>query len=116
MAASKLSTVIIDCQARDLDTATAFWSQALHLEPAGEPVDASQAEPRYRTLTGGDVQVLLQRVEWPSSYHLDIEADDVDQEAERLVALGATRKRKIESWWVMRAPTGHDFCVVPRED
>jgi hypothetical protein len=110
MADSKLSTVLIDCQADNLDTAVAFWSQALHLEASPE----GQADARYWTLRGGDIHVLLQRVEWPSSYHLDIEADDVDAEASRLEALGATRKRKIQSWWVMRAPTGHDFCVVPR--
>jgi predicted enzyme related to lactoylglutathione lyase len=110
MANSKLSTLVIDCQTQDLDSAMTFWSQALHLEASPN----SHSEGRYRTLRGGHVGVLLQRVEWPSSYHMDIEADDVDAEADRLEALGATRKRKIQSWWVMRAPTGHDFCVVPR--
>lgn len=110
MANSRLSTVIIDCQTQNMDTAVAFWTQALHLEAKPEP----GSRERYWELEGGDLQVLLQRVEWPSSYHLDIEADDVDAEADRLEALGATRKRKLKSWWVMRAPTGHDFCVVPR--
>lgn len=110
MAPSKLSALLIDCQAESLDTAVAFWSEAFHL-----PVDpASSADARYRTLRGGPVEVLLQRVEWPSSYHIDIEADDVDAEALRLESLGAVRKRKVKDWWVMRAPTGHDFCVVPR--
>lgn len=109
MTDNRLSTVVIDCQADSLDTAVSFWSQALHLEPKQE-----DANGRYRSLCGGAIEVLLQRVEWPSSYHLDVAADDVDAEAARLEALGATRKRKIKSWWVMRAPTGHDFCVVPR--
>ncbi len=110
MSQSRLSTVIIDCQAERLDKALAFWSEALHLEPRSE----NGADARYWALRGGDIEVLVQRVEWPSSYHIDIEADDVEAEASRLEALGATRKRKIKGWWVMRAPTGHDFCVVPR--
>jgi len=111
MADSRLSTIIIDCQAEKLDKAVSFWSEALHLEASPETNSAG----RYWTLRGGDIAVLLQRVEWPSSYHLDIEADDVDAEADRLEALGAMRKRKLKSWWVMRAPTGHDFCIVPRQ-
>ncbi|WP_428263036.1 VOC family protein [Haliangium sp.] len=108
---SKLQQILIDCQTHDIEPAVAFWSQALHLErsPDDEPGG------RYIELRGGDVGVLIQRVEWPSSYHIDIEADDVDAEAERLEALGATKKHKLRSFWVMRAPTGHDFCVVPRQ-
>jgi hypothetical protein len=66
-------------------------------------------------LVGGPAgtAVLLQRVTDPSAIHLDIETDDVDAEVARLEALGATRKYKVKTWWVMRAPTGHDFCVVP---
>jgi predicted enzyme related to lactoylglutathione lyase len=111
MANSKLTQILIDCQTDDLEPAVEFWSKALHLErsPDDAPGD------RYLELRGGDIGVLLQRVEWPSSYHLDIEADDVDAEADRLEALGATRKRKIQTWWVMRAPTGHDFCVIRRQ-
>lgn len=105
-----LSTLVIDCQTTSLDTALAFWSAALHAEPSAD----NDPDGRYQALTGAGIDVLVQRVEWPSSYHVDIEADDVDLEADRLEALGATRKRKIKSWWVMRAPTGHDFCVVPR--
>jgi predicted enzyme related to lactoylglutathione lyase len=107
MPQSKLSAVLIDCQTNDLEGAVAFWSQAMNL-------DAERENDRYYTLRGSDLEVLVQKVEWPSSYHIDIEADDVDAEAHRLEALGATRKYRIKSWWVMRAPTGHDFCVVPR--
>jgi hypothetical protein len=52
-------------------------------------------------------------VQHPSRLHLDIEADDVDVEAGRLEALGATRLSNPQGrWWVMQAPTGHRFCVV----
>ncbi|HEX7034128.1 MAG TPA: VOC family protein [Pseudomonadales bacterium] len=110
MTKARLQTVVIDCQTENIQKAVSFWSQAMNLEAAPE----SPPDGRYWTLRGGDINVLIQRVEWPSSYHLDIEADDVDAEADRLEALGAVRKRKQDSWWVMRAPTGHDFCIVPR--
>lgn len=111
MPGNKLRQILIDCQTDDLAAAVSFWSQALHLEPSPD----DDPSDRYQELRGGDgVRVLIQRVEWPSSYHLDIEADDVDAEADRLEALGAIKKRKLHSWWVMRAPTGHDFCIVRR--
>ncbi len=60
----------------------------------------------------GGMQLVLQSVADQSAYHMDIEADDVEAEVARLEKLGAVRKYKIETWWVMRAPTGHDFCVI----
>jgi hypothetical protein len=44
--------------------------------------------------------------------HLDIETDDVDAEVQRLEKLGAKKVQKIDTWWVMEAPTGQRFCVV----
>jgi hypothetical protein len=29
--------------------------------------------------------------------------------------LGAVRERFVKRWWVMRAPTGHRFCVVRQQ-
>ena len=107
---SRLHTVMIDCHGIPMDQAVAFWSGALGLEP--DPAD--KATDRYRRLIGRDgVPVIgLQRVDDHSAFHLDIETDDVEAEVARLEALGAVRKYKIHTWWVMRAPTGHDFCVV----
>ena len=49
--------------------------------------------------------------------YLDIEADDIHAEASRLEALGARRIELVrDRWWVMEAPTGHRFCVVPMRD
>lgn len=106
----RLSAVLIDCQTSDMPGAVAFWSEALALQAQPE----KGSDGRYWVLQGAGIEVLLQQVEWPSSYHIDLEADDVDAEADRLEALGATRKHRLKSWWVMRAPTGHDFCIVPR--
>ena len=46
-------------------------------------------------------------------YHIDIETDDVDAEVRRLERLGARRVRRVESWWIMEAPTGQLLCVIP---
>jgi len=104
---SRLCAIGIDCQDGDLETAAAFWSAAL-----GRPV--GDAEGNYISLADRANQpiVFVQKVDHPSRVHLDIEADDVDAEVARLEALGAKRVKKVNTWWVMEAPTGHRFCVV----
>jgi hypothetical protein len=108
---SKLSTFVIDCQSRDVDSAARFWSEAL-----GRPVVAPRPDEgdRYRTLDqpNDQVIVLVQRVDHPSRIHLDIESDDIEAEVRRLEKLGARRIEKIQTWWVLEAPTGQRFCVV----
>ena len=108
---SRLSTFVLDCRVDDLEPHLAFWSRAL-----GKPVDVldEDGDGRYaRLATAGDEPVLLlQKVGHDSRIHLDIETDDVEAEATRLEGLGATRVEKVHTWWVMRAPSGHRFCVV----
>lgn len=108
---SRLSTLVIDCQDGDPEAAGLFWSQAL-----GRPLAAAQDPdfPSYRVIEdrAGQPNVLVQRVQHPSRVHLDIESDDVEAEVARLEALGARRVEKVQTWWVMEAPTGHRFCVV----
>jgi hypothetical protein len=110
---SRLANIVIDCQAPDLDAAARFWSAALGRPAQPTPEDPDDA--RYRELLGpaDQVHVLLQSVEHASRVHIDIEADDVEAEVRRLEALGATRVRQVKHWWVMQAPTGQRFCVVP---
>ena len=45
--------------------------------------------------------------------HLDLLVDDLDREAARAIALGATREehQPAESVVVMRDPDGHPFCL-----
>lgn len=114
---SRLAGFIIDCQTGDLDTAAQFWSRALGLSIA-DP-DAGDVPGQYAQLgdTPGGLHIEVQKVEHASRVHLDIEADDVDAEAERLEALGAKKIAFVKRWWVMEAPTGQRFCVVRmRED
>jgi len=104
---SRLSTILIDCNEAVMEKGIEFWSAALGLE-------ARTDDERYTSLEGAPEQmrVVLQAVKAESAYHLDIETDDVEAEVARLEKLGAVRKYKVQSWWVMRAPTGHDFCVI----
>lgn len=109
---SRLVQLFLDCDENHVPMADAvrFWAGALGMQP--NPDD--KPEDRYQMLVGRDglPKIGLQRMQEPSAIHLDIETDDVEAEVKRLEKLGATRKYQVKSWWVMRAPTGHDFCVV----
>lgn len=109
---SRLAGFIIDCKTDDLDAATNFWHRALGM-PVINP-DAGEEPGVYAQLgdTPGDLHVEVQKVAHESRVHLDIESDDIDAEADRLEALGATRIGFVKRWWVMQAPTGQRFCVV----
>ncbi|HYU15849.1 MAG TPA: VOC family protein [Candidatus Acidoferrum sp.] len=109
---SRLTTILFDCNQSVFEKGVAFWSGALGLKARAD-------DERYVVLEGrpGGTRLVLQRVPDPSAYHVDIETDDVEAEVARLEKLGAVRKYKIQTWWVMRAPSGHDFCVIrPQSD
>lgn len=108
---SRLAGFMIDCRQGALDEAAAFWSRALDL-PVADPDEGGRG--RYAVLDAGPggLHVEVQKVDHPSRVHLDIEAGVV-----RLEALGARRVEFVrERFWVMEAPTGHRFCVVPLRD
>jgi Glyoxalase-like domain len=105
---SRLSTFVIDCKATDIDAAAKFWGAAL-----GREVKMDDDEAYRELVTEGEEPILLiQRVDHESRIHLDIESDDLEAEAKRLEALGATRIKFYKRWWLMRAPSGHVFCIV----
>lgn len=107
---SRFAGIIIDCKTDDLDSAAEFWSSALGYRRKGDDGDEL-----YKTLQPNerDTYVEVQKVSHESRVHLDIETDDIEAEAQRLESLGAVRVKKIKDWWVMEAPTGQRFCVVP---
>ena len=107
---SRLAGFIIDCQTDDLEAAAAFWGGALGMKIRDLPGE----EDKYIELVdpGSRLHIEVQSVSHPSRVHLDIESDDVDAEVRRLEALGAKRVEKINTWWVLEAPTGQRFCVV----
>ena len=108
---SKLVGFVIDCQDGDLDASARFWSSAL-----GRKVVSTEGSYASLERRPGDLHMLVQKVDHPSRVHLDIEADDVEAEVQRLEGLGARRVQKIQTWWVLEAPTGQRFCVVRPQD
>jgi len=114
--ARRLVGFMIDCQRAEIGAAAKFWSGALGL-PIEDPDEAGDG--RYALLGAGPggIHVEVQRVEHASRLHLDIEADDINAEADAIEALGATRVAKPhDRFWVMQAPTGHRFCIVRKRD
>lgn len=107
---SRLASIIIDCETGTLDEAADFWSHAL-----GRSIVTDQVSERYAPLEDveGEPIIEVQRVERNGGVHIDIETDDLEAEVRRLESLGATRVGFIKRWWVLEAPTGQRFCVVP---
>ena len=112
---SRLAGFIIDSRSDDLDTTARFWSAALGLRVA-DPDSGGTGQHAEFAGVPGDLHVEVQKVDHPSRVHLDIETDDIDAEVARLEALGATRVAFVKRWWVMQAPDGQRFCVVPLRD
>jgi hypothetical protein len=110
---SRLAVLVIDSDESRREEAVRFWGGALGRERrAGDDPAA-----RYAHLVaspGPTLDVVLQATTPDQAgVHLDIETDDVEAEARRLEKLGAKRKRFVKEWWVMEAPSGHAFCVIP---
>lgn len=107
--APTLSGICID-STDDLSSSAAFWAAALSAPVVSE-------DDEYRTLAdqpGGTTIEVQRLVSGDPRVHIDIAVDDVDRAAERFEDLGAERVDRVDDWWVMRAPTGHVFCLVPR--
>ena len=109
---SKLAGFIIDCKSKDLKQAASFWSAALGMETRALPGEEGET---YIALDDPEKRMVIevQTVDHESRVHLDIAADDIEAEVQRLEKLGAKRISKVKHWVVMEAPTGQRFCVVP---
>jgi len=110
---SRLATVVIDTEQTQREAAVAFWSRALG-RPRQSGDDPAARYAHLTTPAGPTLDVFVQGTSPEHvGVHLDIETDDVEAEVARLEKLGARRKRFVKEWWVMEAPSGHAFCVVP---
>ena len=109
-------SVVIDCL--DPKALAEFWAPVLGYRDAGWPHDS------YVVLIGDrgldPPLLLLRRVPEPkhgkNPLHIDVYADDIESEAQRLVALGATRagvpyEDHDARWIAMKVPEGNEFCV-----
>jgi len=116
----RLHHIVID--AHDLPALARFWTQALGWKVLSEReheivIGTDENAPVgicFMPVT--DQKIVKNRV------HLDIttEAQDRDQEIDRLIGLGAQRadigQTGKESWTVLADPEGNEFCVIrPKE-
>ena len=116
----RLHHIVID--AHDLPKLARFWTQALDWQVLSERereivIGTDENAPVgicFMPVT--DQKIVKNRV------HLDIttEAQDRDQEIDRLLGLGAQRvdvgQTGKESWTVLADPEGNEFCVIrPKE-
>jgi predicted enzyme related to lactoylglutathione lyase len=112
---SRLYSGYVDVPQRDFDNTVAFYGELLGRAPKIDPAEPEYASYEDPPSTGIDLYVQAIGEDRPR-VHLDIESDDVDAEAARLVALGATEVARIQTWVVMRDPVGTVFCVIRVQD
>jgi predicted enzyme related to lactoylglutathione lyase len=107
--------LVLDCA--DPDALAPFWAAALDYVSVGDAGNYTALFPNGRP----GPKLLLQKVDEPKSgknrMHLDIEVADIETEATRLEALGATRVQPEQlsehgsTWILMLDPEGNEFCV-----
>jgi predicted enzyme related to lactoylglutathione lyase len=107
--------LVLDCA--NPDALAPFWAAALDYVSVGDAGNYTALFPNGRP----GPKLLLQKVDEPKSgknrMHLDIEVADIETEATRLEALGATRVQPEQlsehgsTWILMLDPEGNEFCV-----
>ena len=107
--------LVLDCA--DPERLAEFWAPALDYVNLGRVGAYVALFPNGRP----GPKLLLQRVAEPKAVknrmHFDIEVADIAAEADRLVALGATRVSEAprsehgSTWLLMTDPEGNEFCV-----
>jgi predicted enzyme related to lactoylglutathione lyase len=107
--------LVLDCA--DPVALAEFWGPALDYVSVGEVGAYVALFPSGRP----GPKLLLQRVDEPkvtkNRMHFDIEVLDIEAEAARLIALGATRVQPDTlsehgtTWILMADPEGNEFCV-----
>jgi len=110
---SRLATLVIDCESSRREAAVDFWAGALgRVRRASD--DSAARYAHLETPAGPTLDIILQATSSEHvGVHFDIETDNVAAEVARLEKLGARRLREVEDWWVMKAPSGQVFCVIP---
>lgn len=101
---------------QNMNTAIAFWSEALNYKLKRTP------EPDFAILipeSGPGIQLALKLTtsREPKRHHIDLITENQDSEVERLLTLGATRMKdwnyeQDADYVVLLDPDGNSFCVV----
>ena len=111
MTATRLAWVFIDAPPEVHEVSQAFWTRVLGEQPVGYGAEGElELFP-----TPLPVRVGLQRIGHGDAgrVHVDLSADDVWAEADRLEGMGATRVRDLQDHVILQDPAGVLFCVVP---
>jgi hypothetical protein len=110
-----IDSLAIDC--RDPQLLADFWCLALNYRLLEVDDEVAEIEPN----DGNGVTILFVVVpegkEVKNRVHLDLRASDtMDQEVERLEALGASTIGRVDEggsyWTVMGDPEGNEFCIL----
>ena len=120
--ASSIKHITFDCD--NAQAEAAFWSAALGLDVVGEPSEHFAVIDGPARPQGHPLLMFAKVPEGKRAknrVHLDLEtADGVENEIERLTALGATRLEDKDEWnfqWtIMADPEGNEFCIAPPHD
>ena len=108
-----IEQIVIDCA--DAAKLAGFWSQVL-----SRPVDEG-ANPFFATIGKGEAQALMflqvpEGKQGKNRLHLDLSGPDWRAEADRLVALGATKQSEHQEYgvdWITFAdPEGNEFDLA----
>ncbi|SEG64620.1 hypothetical protein SAMN05444920_103684 [Nonomuraea solani] len=122
---ARLRDVVVDC--RHPASLARFWAAALD-GYAVAPYDEAELT-RLREngvldpeddptvlVEGGSPRLWFQRVPerkiGKNRLHLDLRADDLDAEMDRLTALGAKLLATHDDWVVLADPEGNEFCLA----
>jgi hypothetical protein len=125
-AVAVIRDIVFDC--RHPASLARFWAQALDGYDVA-PYDEAELE-RLRAagfsgpeddptvlVTGGYsrprlwFQLVPERKTVKNRVHLDLRAEDVEKEVDRLLGLGATELHRVESRVTMADPEGNEFCI-----
>jgi len=115
---TKLALLTLDCA--EVTPVADFWKAALgYTQLAGDGENYAMLGNGAGPAIGFGKVEGYQPPGWPNEhgskqFHLDLAADDVEAETERLVGLGATpaEPQPGETWRVLLDPAGHPFCVT----
>lgn len=102
---------------KDIQKEADFWTAALNYEVTYQSIDFAILKPKK----GNEgVQMSLKQITSPHARrrHMDLFSDNQKEEVERLLALGATRKKRDyepdADYVVLEDPDGNPFCVVQK--
>jgi len=116
---ARLDLAIFD--AADIDTVGSFYADLTGWSVVRQDTD------RFGVRTPDGQEIEFQRApdhvapqwpgqEHPQQFHLDLQTDDPQAQAERAIGLGATRLADGPTWITLADPAGHPFDLCQSED